>query len=224
MQYEVAAEERCKSGGKVAASCARMLRSSLKTISIALTLQTTLPAQGAERVSPPDDSALVRQTILRSRQTGSWVIVIDKSERLLTVYHSGQIDTSLAAEFGRGRRLGDKERAGDWKTPEGEFRVCRRNRNSQFYRALLLNYPLFEDAERGLNAGIITRAQYDRIVSAHQTGSVPDQYTGLGGLIEIHGFGGVGWDWTRGCIAVSDVGMDYLLDRIQIGTKVIITD
>ncbi len=224
MQYEVTGAERWKFNGTVAASCARMLRSSLSVVSIALTLQTTLPAQAAETVSPPDDSVIVRQAILRSQQTGSWMIVIDKSERLLTVYHLGEIDTSLAAEFGRGRRLGDKERSGDWKTPEGEFRVCRRNLNSQFYRALLLNYPLFEDAERGLNAGIISRAQYDRIVQAHQTGSVPDQYTGLGGLIEIHGFGGVGWDWTRGCIAVSDAGMDYLLERIQIGTKVIITD
>jgi len=224
MYYQDAGEARRRTNRTVAASCARMFRTSLRAFSIALTLQTTLPAQTAESVAPPNDSAIVRQAILRSQQTGSWLIVIDKSGCKLTVYHAGAIDTSLAAEFGRGRRLGDKERAGDWKTPEGEFKVCTRNPNSRFYRALLLNYPLFEDAERGLNAGIISRAQYDRIVAAHQTGSVPDQYTGLGGMIEIHGFGGVGWDWTRGCIAVSDVGMDYLWARIQIGTKVIITD
>lgn len=175
-------------------------------------------------VSAQDSSLTVRLAIVRSRADGTPLVVIDKSDRKLSFFRSGILDTTFSAEFGRGRTDGDKVKEGDWRTPEGEFQICYRNSSSRFYKALLFNYPLPEDAERGLRDGIIEKSDYRRIMAAHEAGEIPDQYTGLGGLIEIHGRGGVGVDWTRGCIAISNSEIDYLFKHTRIGTKVVITD
>ena len=45
---------------------------------------------------------------------------------------------------------------------------------------------------------------------------------GIGGLIEIHGHGGRGTDWTNGCIALSDAEMDRLFAAVFVGTPVTI--
>ncbi len=183
--------------------------------------RTTVPSRLDSSV---DSLSVIQRAIRQSRQESGWLVVIDKSDGKLSLYRSGEIDTTFSAEFGRGRSGGDKVKEGDWRTPEGEFLICYRNSNSRFYKALLLNYPLTEDAERGLRDGIIERSDYRRIMAAHEAGEIPDQYTGLGGLIEIHGRGGVGFDWTRGCIAISNSGIDYLFKHTRIGTKVVITE
>jgi len=41
-------------------------------------------------------------------------------------------------------------------------------------------------------------------------------------LIEIHGEGGKGANWTQGCIALKNEDMDELFDLAQIGTPVTI--
>ncbi len=193
-------------------------------LSVAVTAED-LPVGNSPQVASAQDSSLaVRLAIVRSRAAGTPLVVIDKSDRKLSFFRSGILDTAFSAEFGRGRTDGDKVKEGDWRTPEGEFQICYRNSRSRFYKALLLNYPLPEDAERGLRDGIIERSDYRRIMASHETGEIPDQYTGLGGLIEIHGRGGVGYDWTRGCIAVSNSGIDYLFEHTRIGTKVVISE
>jgi hypothetical protein len=103
----------------------------------------------------------------------------------------------------------DKLQEGDGCTPQGEFYICRKINPSQFYKAFLFSYPNKEDAERGLRKGIINTQQYDQIVSAINESSTPPQYTGLGGLVEIHGEG-VGSNWTLGCIAMENKDIDEI--------------
>ena len=76
-----------------------------------------------------------------------------------------------------------------------------------FYKALLLDYPNAED-----------RAEFNR---ARRSGDLPPS-AGIGGLIEIHGEGGRGRDWTRGCAAVTNRDMDELFARVGVGTPVTI--
>ena len=192
--------------------------------SIVATAEDRPVGNSAQVVSARDSSLTVRLAILRSRADATPLVVIDKSDRKLSFFRSGILDTTFSAEFGRGRTDGDKVKEGDWRTPEGEFQVCYRNSRSRFYKALLLDYPLPEDAERGLRDGIIESSDYRRIMASHEAGEIPDQYTGLGGLIEIHGRGGVGFDWTRGCVAINNSGIDYLFDHTRIGTKVVISE
>lgn len=103
----------------------------------------------------------------------------------------------------------DKEREGDFRTPEGQFYVCTRNEKSKFHLFLGVSYPNQEDAKRGLASGLITQEQYDAIVDAQNKQERPPWNTPLGGEVGIHGHGSSS-DWTWGCIAVENQEIEEL--------------
>lgn len=130
-------------------------------------------------------------------------ILVDKSARRMQVYREGALLKSYPIALGFSPE-GDKEREGDGRTPEGIYKIDRKNPNSQFYLSLGLNYPLAEDKERARKGG------YDP-----------------GGDIFIHGQPNllgkasfIARDWTLGCIAVSNGAMDELFPAISIGTVI----
>jgi murein L,D-transpeptidase YafK len=145
-------------------------------------------------------------------------IVISKGARRLELYSDGRLVRAYRVALGK-NPVGDKERAGDYRTPEGEFYVCVKNASSKFYLSLGLSYPNREDAERGLRDHIITRAVRDRIVAAIDKGSRPPWDTALGGEIFIHG-GGSASDWTWGCVALDDADIRELFDAAPPKTPV----
>ncbi len=153
---------------------------------------------------------------------------ISKRKQTLYVYRGSALITQYATDLGY-NFFSDKERRGTtaepdhWRTPEGEFYIVSKNPSSEFYRALVLNYPNGEDAERGKKNGLITDADYESIIQAHQEFRIPPMDTNLGGWIEIHGDGtGRRSNWTRGCIAVRNDQIDRLWDLVEIGTPVLI--
>jgi hypothetical protein len=135
-------------------------------------------------------------------------IVVRKSARNLALCNRGTLVANFEAGLGFAP-VGDKEREGDGKTPEGVFYAAQLLPNSQYYKAWLLSYPDKEDAARGLDAGLITQAQKNAIDTAQNNCTVPPQTTQLGSYLEVHGRGGTS-DWTLGCIAISDMGVDQL--------------
>ena len=152
---------------------------------------------------------------------------ISKSRRLLYVYRGPELVRTLPADVSPSdadkeyrSRLGEDS---EYRIPEGTFFVTRRNPNSRYYRAFVINYPNGEDAARGLRDGRITRGQYDAILRAERTFTSPPMNTALGGLIEIHGSGsGRQRAWTRGCVALRNVHMDQLWEIVEVGTPVVI--
>jgi murein L,D-transpeptidase YafK len=116
---------------------------------------------------------------------------------------------------------GNKEREGDKRTPEGIFYICTRNDTSRFHKFMGLSYPAPSDAARGLQAKMITRAEHDAIVKAHETKSCPPWKTALGGEVGIHG-GGIDRDWTLGCIALTNEAVDELWAALKMGDPVVI--
>jgi L,D-peptidoglycan transpeptidase YkuD (ErfK/YbiS/YcfS/YnhG family) len=54
-----------------------------------------------------------------------------------------------------------------------------------------------------------------------KSGTVPRR-AGIGSLIEIHGDGGQGRDWTDGCVALDNRDMDRVFARASVGTTVTI--
>ena len=146
--------------------------------------------------------------IRESRLTGRTVIVVDKLKRRLTVYRGGERVVSFAAELGA-NGLQRKAHSGDRATPEGAYRVVDRKegRRTNFYKALLIDYPNDEDRQR--------------FASGKRTGTIPRR-AGIGSLIEIHGEGGEGRDWTDGCVALTNQDMDWVYDRAPVGTLVVI--
>jgi murein L,D-transpeptidase YafK len=145
---------------------------------------------------------------------------IEKSARRLTVFSAGEPVRRYRIALGR-EPLGDKEREGDLRTPEGEFYVCTRNSESNHHRALGLSYPNVEDAERGLAEGMITKREHRAIIDAQRHMTRPPWKTALGGEIMIHG-GGTETDWTEGCIALADDEAEELFDALPLGTPVAI--
>jgi murein L,D-transpeptidase YafK len=123
----------------------------------------------------------------------------------------------------------DKAVEGDEATPVGEFYICAKNPRSKFLLSLCISYPNAEDAQRGLAAGLISAGEHANILAAIRAHGMPPQRTGLGGEIYIHGQDaarphGRSKDWTRGCIALDNLAMQELYDRVGIGTPVLITE
>jgi hypothetical protein len=116
--------------------------------------------------------------------------------------------------------INDKEKRGDYRTPEGRFIICDFNPQSRFHRSLRLSYPNDEDARRGLRNGLIDRKTHDAIIRAIRRKRTPPQDTPLGGDIMLHGGGGARENWTWGCIALDNKHIKELFDVLPRGTAV----
>lgn len=150
----------------------------------------------------------VKATIAASANTNSYAFVVDKIKHKGYLYYDGKITKEYDVEFGK-NWIGDKLYAGDYATPEGRYLVTRKKsgRESGYYKALMLNYPNEED-----RAGFAARKR---------SGQIPKS-RGIGGLIEIHGNGGKGVDWTKGCVALTDAKMDEVYSKLSVGSPVTI--
>jgi hypothetical protein len=150
----------------------------------------------------------VSQAVAESKKKKSTCIVIDKVARVCLLYQNGRLLKTFDAELGP-NWMGDKQQQGDQRTPEGSYTIIKKKKGSEtrFYRALLLNYPNEEDKAR------FSDNKRKGIVSANAR---------IGSLIEIHGKGGKGVDWTNGCIALNNDDMDELYRLCPVGTTVVI--
>jgi murein L,D-transpeptidase YafK len=132
-------------------------------------------------------------------------VLVEKSARRLTLWFAGYAVREYRVALGR-EPMGDKERAGDGRTPEGLYTIDGRNGGSEFHRSLHISYPSASDKRR-----------------AREAGAAP------GGEIMIHGLpadaewvGGehTRFDWTEGCIAVTNEEIDELWELVGDGTPV----
>ena len=119
-------------------------------------------------------------------------IVVLKSERKLMLMDGEAVIRSMNISLGLMPR-GPKQREGDFRTPEGQYFIEAKNSDSDYFLSLKLSYPNAADRE-----------------TARQLGVSP------GGQIMIHGLPNEpsfeeaaykDWDWTDGCIAVTNSDM-----------------
>lgn len=157
---------------------------------------------------------------LNSLHATQYQIIIYKMNYTLELYQDGKLNKTYPIALGF-NPIDDKQQRGDGCTPEGEFYICHKNPASMFHLSLLLSYPNLEDAERGLGAGLISRTQYKAISAALKNNKTPSQETKLGGEIRIHG-GGIGYNWTLGCIALKNEDIEELYNLLPLGTTVLI--
>lgn len=173
--------------------------------------------------SPDLAAARARLQAACAQQGVAWPLkspslLVEKGARRLTLSAGGRVVQVYKVGLGAEPEL-DKLREGDHRTPEGGFYLCSRNPASPFHLFLGLSYPGPEAAERGLKAGLITKGQRDAILAATRSKTTPPQFTHLGGLVGIHG-GGNSSDWTWGCIALSNEGIEELWIACPPGTPV----
>jgi len=143
-----------------------------------------------------------------SEQTKSYSILVDKYARQCMIYLNGKKKYSFDVELGK-NWIGKKNQKGDKATPEGFYQVKDKKTppKTKYYKALLLDYPNEDDKKRFLLA---------------KKNGILSHFAEIGGLVEIHGEGGKGIDWTDGCIALENNDMDILFGLLKTGTPVII--
>ncbi len=168
-------------------------------------------AEDLRRFENPDAQRDWRKWLtegMRIAQNGRKLLVIEKESRTSYLVHKGRVLYRSPVDLGvEGTRV--KTSQGDLATPEGLYTITKKKGNGQtkYYKALLLDYPNAEDVAR-------FRALKKRgAISANAK---------LGGLIEVHGSGGRGADWTLGCVAVGNPEMDRLYKELSVGDKVAI--
>ena len=150
----------------------------------------------------------VDETLAWSGRYSAHAVVVDKVNHYADLYYGGKLKRRYRADLGMSW-LEDKRFRGDNATPEGKYKVIRKMGPSEttYYRALLLNYPNDED-----------RRQFQEYKRKGRISGRAD----IGGLIEIHGNGGRGTDWTQGCVALSNADIDDLCRYVGVGTPVTI--
>ena len=152
--------------------------------------------------------ALAKQAIDWSRIHQSTAIVVSKADRELTLYKGGRKVLSYSVRLGFNGML-EKLFQGDGATPEGRYRVTdkRGQGQTQFYRALALDYPNAEDRRR--------------FELAKRSGKIGPA-KGIGGQIEIHGADNERLAQTLGCIMLDNSNMAVLYEGVSVGTPVTI--
>lgn len=130
-------------------------------------------------------------------------IVIDKSTRRMTAFRGDHALKTYRIALGFAPE-GDKMRQGDGKTPEGVFRINRRNDRSAYHLSLGIDYPQADDQARARLAGVNPGGD---IFIHGQPNQLPDGITVPG-------------DWTAGCIAVTDAEIEELFAATPMGAVV----
>jgi murein L,D-transpeptidase YafK len=119
-------------------------------------------------------------------------VIVRKAERRMELLREGQTIANFRVSLGL-NPSGHKQREGDFRTPEGSYRLTRRNARSEFFLSVLVSYPEAVD-----------------MALARRNGWAP------GGSIMVHGLPNepkysrdryLRTDWTDGCIALSNEDM-----------------
>jgi len=163
--------------------------------------------------------------IVVSADDDIWLLVDTKARKIEVKKGQQTLETLEKIAIGRGG-AGFKNHRGDNITPYGDYRIGWVGQKSTFRRFFGLTYPSIEDAEHALRQGIINQDIHDRIVYAHRYNQIPPQNTPLGGQIGIHGLGRAdkrvheAFDWTHGCIALTNGQIDQLSQWVSTGMVV----
>ena len=151
--------------------------------------------------------------------TGAAELRVMRGTEVLEVYQDIAI--------GRAVTTRDKRRL-DRRTPLGEFRIRLVKNDSDFHRFFGFDYPRLDQADRALQQGDLPVAEYMAIRNAVRGQRTPPQNTALGGHLGIHGIGAgdpeihEDYNWTNGCVALTNAQIDALTRWVRIGTRVVV--
>ncbi len=158
---------------------------------------------------------------------GRWILV-DTLKKTISVMHNNKSTLTLHdISIGRNGTTTDKT-INDEMTPIGKFKINRINNNSQYKLFFGINYPTQSYAEQAYLSEKIDFKTYHSIIDAIKNNNTPPQLTDLGGYLGIHGLGKADleihkqFNWTKGCVAVTNKQIMKLRKYIKLGTIVVI--
>jgi murein L,D-transpeptidase YafK len=132
-------------------------------------------------------------------------ILILKKDHLLELLRNGKVIRTYKVALGTGG-LAPKEREGDGRTPEGHYIIDSRNAASHYHKALHISYPNAEDRKRAAKLGVSPGGA----VMIH---GLPNGMEQIGAAHRLY-------DWTLGCVAVTDEEIDEIWNLVPDGTPV----
>ena len=132
-------------------------------------------------------------------------VLVLKHKRILRLLHGKNVLKEYRVSLGRSP-LGPKMQQGDHKTPEGVYVLDSRNNHSRYHKSLHISYPTSGQGEAARRRGVTPGGD----VFVH---GLPNRYHGPSAANRIY-------DWTDGCIAVTDAEMDEIWNAVPNGTTI----
>jgi murein L,D-transpeptidase YafK len=133
-------------------------------------------------------------------------VKVEKAARKLHLLSQGQVVKTFSMVLG-GNPTGHKQQEGDRRTPEGRYVLDYKKENSSFYKAIRISYPNAADRasarRRGVNPGsaIMVHGQPNALGRSPSALALP-------------------YDWTDGCVALSNRDMEEVWRRVKRGTPI----
>lgn len=133
------------------------------------------------------------------------LVKVDKSKRRMYLFKDDEVVQEFRIALGK-QPKGHKRFEGDNRTPEGQYKLDYIMEESDFYRSVHINYPQSADREWA---------------EKHDVSP--------GGNIKIHGIKNgerrspsfiQSFDWTDGCIALTNQDMDAFIELVKMGTPI----
>lgn len=143
----------------------------------------------------------------RPKQYDADSIVLDKSERTLTMYSRGEKVKEYDVALGK-NPVGNKMRRGDGRTPEGLYYINGRNPGSKYHLSLRISYPSTGDRARAARRGVTPGGD----IMIH---GLPPAFATVGALHRQQ-------DWTEGCIAVTNAEIEEIWRAVPNGARILI--
>jgi murein L,D-transpeptidase YafK len=152
------------------------------------------------------------------------VRVFKSERRLELVNENNQVIKTYKIMLGK-NPIGHKEQEGDNKTPEGDYILDMKNPQSSFFKSLHISYPNFKDKMKAKLRGVSPGGD----IMIH---GLPNDFKEMTSWLETIGLGDFSddlirasitqYDWTSGCIAVTDEEIAEIYDLIDVPTKILI--
>ncbi|EQC48799.1 L,D-transpeptidase catalytic domain protein [Bacteriovorax sp. BSW11_IV] len=163
-------------------------------------------------------------------------ILVYKNERKMILLSKNQIikEYNIALSIAHNNPLfemGPKRLRGDQRTPEGEYKIVKKRVKTGYPKSLLINYPNEKDIEWGKANGYSKNELGDLILIhgfPYRPNSAVRNFVSKFGVEEdtldswLRDFFYPNFDWTNGCMAVTDEEMNEIFDLIEEGTPITI--
>ncbi len=130
---------------------------------------------------------------------------VRKADRLLILWRGDRELARYQIALGSAPE-GHKRQEGDGRTPEGRYRIDRKNPASSFHLSLGISYPDAEDRTAAARAGVSPGGD----IFIH---GLPNGLGAIGARHRRH-------DWTAGCVAVTNDEIRDVWSRVAIGAPI----
>ncbi len=132
-------------------------------------------------------------------------VVVSKAKKRLVLYRDGIAIREYRVALGP-RPRGHKQREGDERTPEGRYLLDYKIPDSDFYKAIHISYPNEHDRQRAALLGVDPGGS----IMIH---GIPEHSEFPESLVQSY-------NWTNGCIAVTNREMEEIWAAVKEGTPI----